>query len=100
MKAETVITNLADFPVKPGDRIRIPRGAVVRHERKGEVKSRKSYIVTVEGVSSGMKIYDLGGKEVFVPPAVMWHGDGGYPVEADLQDVEPASSQVEEEPNE
>lgn len=85
---KNVVSNPEELPVKPGDRVRIPKGAVIRHEKRGESRARKSYTVTVEGVTSGMVLFDLNGEQVISPPSVVWHGDGGYPVEANVDDVE------------
>ena len=72
-----------DLPVKQGDKVRIPKGTIVRNLYLGEKPAGRSYTVTVNHVLSG---WEADGEKH--NPKVCWPGTGGYWSEADINDVE------------
>jgi len=79
-----------DLPVKPGDRVRIRKGTLIKTIYHGERLAGRTYVVTVNHVLNGVSRHRNYHLEM-VPtesPKIRWPGPGGYWSEADINDVE------------
>jgi hypothetical protein len=72
-----------ELPVKRGDRVRIPKGTLIKTCTKGVRLAGRTYVVTVNHTLCGM----VDGEKV-VNPSVCWPGPSGYWSKADINDVE------------
>jgi hypothetical protein len=70
------------LPIKPGDKVHIPKGAIVQSTNPRRVKepSKRSQVITVHHILSGYRDE--------YPPKVCWAGSGGYWSEVSINDVE------------
>lgn len=75
-----------DLPIKPGDRVRIKRGVVVKRTFHGSAPAGRTYVVIVHHLLSGST--DSWSQKHLTNPTVRWAGSGGYWAEADINDVE------------
>jgi hypothetical protein len=71
------------IPFKRGDKVRIPKGTLVKTCTKGVRITGRTYTITVDHVLHGAE-YD----DTVHNPVVVWPGTGGYWSEADINDVE------------
>jgi len=72
------------LPIKRGDRVRIPKGTLVKTVYHGVRLAGKTYTVKVDHTLNGMTDERYGTHN----PTVRWAGPGGYWSEADFNDVE------------
>lgn len=83
-----------EIHIKPGDRVHVPRGVLVKTTAPGEdiLITKRSQTVTVHHVLPGSvgsaHPYKPGRKVAGTPPKVVWAGAGGYWKEVDINDVE------------
>lgn len=79
------------LPIKRGDKVRIPKGTMVR-SMKNHNEARpagRSFVVTVHSMACGQNAHVYRGETVAaVDPAVVWPGTGGYWCECSINDVE------------
>jgi hypothetical protein len=77
-----------DLPIKPGDRVRIRKGTVIKTICRGTRLAGRTYTVKVDHVLNGANEYYYREKIPAQNPKVCWPGPGGYWSEADINDVE------------
>jgi hypothetical protein len=95
MNEAKFIGYVKELPIKPGDRVRIPKGVIVRCNGENKPAGR-TFIVRVNHVLNGYTLdaseqaYQMRhGRTVgpAVNPKAVWAGSGGYWCEADINDI-------------
>lgn len=81
-----------DLPIRPGQIVTIPKGAMVRCMNGVTKPAGRTYKVRVHHIMNGTNLYIEGSgfrEEVrqITTPTVVWPGTGGYWTEVDINDI-------------